>query len=69
MTTAKLVTCILVTDTIGRGVEGDPVQRRTQLFTLSGELLATVTALGDLNAVHGGPGWSEIENCKSWRAE
>jgi hypothetical protein len=49
MSAARLVTVILVTDTVGEGVPGSPIQMRHQLFTRSGDLVATVTALSDQN--------------------
>lgn len=53
MTDARIVEAILVRDTIGRGVEGDPVQPRLMLFTKSGELLVIETALEDGNHTFG----------------
>ena len=52
MASARLVTLILVEDTVGAGVVGDPVQSRQMLFTLDGRPVASRSALGDLNHVN-----------------
>jgi hypothetical protein len=62
---AKLVTVILVEDTIGKGVDGDPIQPRRMLYSPSGELLCVQTALGgDYDHVHDTGGWVELSQQK-----
>lgn len=65
MSHAKLVTVILVEDTIGKGVAGDPIQRRHMLYSPNGHLLCVKTAMGgEYDHVHDTEGWGEIENQK-----
>lgn len=38
---AKIIQLILADEKVGRGVEGDPIRRVTQLWTLDGVLIAS----------------------------
>lgn len=58
-TIGKLVEVVYVEDIVGKGGPDDPVQQRQLLFTRSGQLIATRTALGE-GYVAQGDGWREL---------